>query len=90
MILEAVLNLVSGVLKTLIGWINLPQLPAAAENVIDTTFEYLEAGIGFVSLVVDMNLVKILLPLVVVLVNFDEVWSMIMFVLRKIPFLGIK
>ena len=37
-----------------------------------------------------MNLVKILLPLVVVLVNFDEVWSMIMFVLRKIPFLGIK
>ena len=37
----------------------------------------------------DMSLVKILLPLLIAVINFDKVYKLVMFVLRKIPFLGV-
>lgn len=90
MIVQALLDLISGLLKTLFGWINLPSLPVGVEDIINTTFSYMESGFGMVALFIDFNLVKILLPLVIVIVNFDKAYHLVMFVLRKIPFLGIK
>lgn len=90
MIVEAVLDLISGLIKTLFGWIDLPDLPSAIETIIDQTFTYIESGFGIVAIFVDFNVVKILLPLVVIIVNFDRAYHLVLFVLRKIPFLGIK
>lgn len=90
MILESVFNLFSSAIKLIFGWINLPDLPVQVETVITQLFDYLEMGLGFVFLAFDMNLVKIMLPFVLVVANFDKVYKLVMFVLRKIPFLGIK
>lgn len=90
MILESVFNLFSSAIKLIFGWIDLPDLPAEVETVISQLFDYLEAGMGFVCLAVNMDLVKIMLPFVLVVANFDKVYKLVMFVLRKIPFLGIK
>ena len=37
-----------------------------------------------------MDLVKIMLPFVIVVANFEKVYKIVMYVLRKIPFLGIE
>ncbi len=90
MILESVFNLFSSAIKLIFAWIDLPDLPAQVEAVITQLFDYMEMGIGFLFLFFDMELVKIMLPFVLVVANFDKVYKLVMFVLRKIPFLGIK
>ncbi|MCB7319113.1 hypothetical protein LIZ87_10175 [Lacrimispora sp. 210928-DFI.3.58] len=90
MILESVFNLFSSALKLIFGWINLPQLPAEVETVINQLFQYMESGIGFLYLFFNMSLVKIMLPFVLVVSNFEKVYKLVMYVLRKIPFLGIE
>ena len=90
MIIESVLNLFSSALKLIFGWINLPDLPADVQLVLDQLFEYMDAGIGFVFLFFNMSLVKLMLPFVLVVMNFDKVYKLVMYVLRKIPFLGVK
>lgn len=90
MIIESILNLFSSALKLIFGWINLPDVPPEIADVINQLFGYMRSGIGLVFLFVPMPLVRILLPLVVVVVNFDKVYKLVMFVLRKIPFLGIE
>lgn len=90
MIIESVLNLFSSALKLIFGWINLPQLPPDVQTVLDSLFEYMDAGIGFVFLFFNMSLVKLMLPFVLVVMNFDKVYKLVMYVLRKIPLLGIK
>ena len=90
MILESVFNLFSSAIKLIFAWIDLPDLPAQVETVITQLFDYIEMGLGFVFLCFDMSLVKIMLPFVLVVANFDKVYKLVMFVLRKIPFLGIK
>lgn len=90
LIIESILNLFSSALKLIFGWINLPDVPPEIADVINQLFGYMRSGIGLVFLFVPMPLVRILLPLVVVVVNFDKVYKLVMFVLRKIPFLGIE
>jgi hypothetical protein len=85
-----VFNLFSSALKLIFGWINLPQLPAEVETVINQLFQYMESGIGFLYLFFNMSLVKIMLPFVLVVSNFEKVYKLVMYVLRKIPFLGIE
>lgn len=90
MILEAILTLFSSTLKLIFGWISLPGMPAEIETVITQFFDYLEAGMCFVFLFFNMTLVKIMLPLLIAVVNFEKIYWLIMFVLRKIPMLGIE
>ena len=89
MILEAVFNLVSGLVKIVFGWINLPDLPDSITSVIDELFALISGSVGIIGIFVDLNMVKILLPVLLSVINFDEVWKFTMFILRKIPFLGI-
>lgn len=90
LILEAVFTLFSSALKLIFAWINLPDLPTEVETVINQLFGYMEQGMVFVFLFFDMNLVKIMLPMVIVVANFEKVYKLVMYVLRKIPFLGIQ
>lgn len=89
MILEAVFNLVSGLVKIVFGWINLPDLPDSITSVIDELLALISGSVGIIGIFVDLNMVKILLPVLLIVINFDEVWKFTMFILRKIPFLGI-
>ena len=89
MILEAVFNLVSGLVKIVFGWINLPDLPGSITSVVDELLALISGSVGIIGIFVDLNMVKILLPVLLIVINFDEVWKFTMFILRKIPFLGI-
>lgn len=89
MILESVFNLFSTAIKLIFGWVSLPDLPPDVESIIDHLFGYMESGIGFLFLFVDMDLVKVMLPMVIVVANFERVYQLVMYVLRKIPFLGL-
>ncbi len=90
MILESVFNLFKSAIKLIFAWINIPAAPEEVTTVIDTMITYMHSGIGFLFLFFNMDLVKIMIPFVLIVANFEEVYKLVMFVLRKIPFLGIE
>lgn len=89
MIVESVMDLFKNAIKLIFDWISLPSVPPEVTDIIDQFFTYLRSGMGFVFLWFNMDLIKIMLPLLIAVVNFDKVYRLVMFVLRKIPFLGI-
>ena len=90
MILESILNLISGLIKLVFGWINLPDMPSSVTSVIDELFVYIRGSMGLLGVLVDLNMVKVLLPVLLIVINFEHVWKFTMFIVRKIPFLGIE
>lgn len=89
MILQAVIDLLVGLVKLCFGWINLPPLPVQIQNVLDTVLGYMRDGIGILAWFIDLNYVLVLVPIVIVIINFDKVYRLTMFVLRKLP-IGIE
>lgn len=90
MIIKALLELIFGLLTIVFAPINLPQLPEGIQSVVNQLVDLLVGSVGILGLFLDWNVVKYLVPLVIVIANFDRIWNMIMFILRKIPFIGVE
>lgn len=90
MIIKGLFSLIISLLNILFGWVSFPAMPEAVDTAFQTLLGYMSAGIGFVWLIVPKQLVLVVLPVVLVLSNFDKLYGVIMWILRKIPFLGIQ
>lgn len=90
LIIKGLFELVFILLKIVFAPIDLPDLPDGIQTVLDEFIQVMAGAVGLLGVFVDLNVVKWLIPVVLVVANFDKVWKMIMFILRKIPFLGIE
>lgn len=90
MIIKGLFELVYALLSIVFAPINLPDLPAGIQNVFDDFLDVLISAVDLCSLIIDFDVVKWLIPVVIAVANFDKLWSLIMFILKKIPFLGIE
>lgn len=90
MIIQALLNVVKFLINIIFGWVHLPAVPVQIVSVVDRVFLYVKSGLGILWLFVPYELVKVMIPLVVAVVNFDKFYSFAVWVLKKIPVLGIE
>jgi hypothetical protein len=91
MISEKFISLGIGLLDVIYSMLGvLPDMPAPVVNAVDKMFAIMFDAVGLVGIFVDMSLVKILIPLAIAIINFDKILKLVIFVIRKIPFLSMK
>lgn len=89
MIVKLLFEMVLTLLDLLFSWVNFPDMPSQITTYVDIAFNAIESGLGFVWCIVDKRLVVALLPIVLVVENFDKVYSVVMWIVKRIPFIGI-
>lgn len=92
MLISALLNLIYGVLSVLLVF-NLPQLPDSVVVIVDNIMSYVVVGIKILHVFlgdVCMGLIALLFDLVFLLNGAYMLYSLVMWVLRKIPMLNIR
>lgn len=90
MIIKGLFDLLLVLLNLVFGWVTLPPMPSVVDDAVVSLLTYINAGMGFVWLVVPRDFVLVMGPVVVVLSNFDRLYTVVMWILRKIPFFGIQ
>ena len=90
MIVKGILELFYALITIVFGWINLPNFPDSVLSVIDEFVNILTGAVGLLGVFVDMNVLRILIPVLLIVINFEHLYNLTMYILRKIPFLGIK
>lgn len=90
MILETLLNGFYQLMGLILQGFSIPQLPTWVTTTLDDLKSYLLGGYAILGCFVNLNHLKLFLPVVIVLANLERTWSLIMFILRKIPFVGIE
>lgn len=90
MIIELLLNLVFTVLKFAFGWINLPQFPEQLTTNIDSFLGYIFNNLTILGFFIRPVTLTLLIPTLIIVLNFDHIYKFTMWILRKIPFLGMK
>ena len=90
MIIKGILELFFSLLQIVFSPISLPPLPKDVSNILDEFINWILGGYDLLGVFIDLNMVKLLIPIVIVISNLDRIWSFIMFILRKIPFIGVE
>lgn len=90
MIIKGLFSLILALLNIVFGWVTLPAMPSVVDDSIITLLGYMNSAMGFVWLIVPRDMVIVVLPVVLVLSTFDKLYTTVIWILRKIPFFGIK
>ena len=90
MILENLLNILLSSIEVILSLLSyLPSLPdellSSAYSFIDLIFD----NVGLLGLFIPISTIKVVVPLVLVIVNFDKIYKLTLWVLNKIPKLDI-
>lgn len=90
MILEALLNLIFNLLKIVFGWISLPAFPEGLTNSIESFLNLIFDNVTLLGFFIRPTTIMIVVPILIILLNFEDIYKITMWILRKIPFLGLQ
>lgn len=85
MIIKGLLSLVITLVSFLFSWVSFPAMPVAVTQVVDTLLNAISGAMGFIWLIVPKPLVMAVLPIILIVENFDKLYSVVMWIVRKIP-----
>lgn len=89
MIIQLVMTVVSGLLKLLFAWVNLPNVPDSARTAINTYLGYVFDNLSFISFFVNVSTLKIVALIAIALIVFERLYKILLWILHKIPMLNI-
>lgn len=90
MIFEGFCSLVSVLLQFIFTL--LPDLPSFDVSLLDALTKYVNLifnNLGLLGFFVDINAIKPLVPLVILVINFERIYHFIIWLINKIPFLDL-
>lgn len=90
MIIEGLLNLIKTLLFAAFSWINLPAFPEGLTTSINSFIDLIFDNLTLLGFFIRPATIKLIIPALIILLNFDNIYKLTMWILRKIPFLGIK
>lgn len=91
MLIEGLCGLVKLLLNAILAVLDvLPDFPQAFVEIVDSFFALIFDNLYLISFFVRMDTIKIAIPILIVVINFEYVYKFVMWILGKIPMLSIK
>lgn len=90
MIIEGLIRVLLNVFSILTAPIDIPNMPAGVQTALSTALEYMSAGFGIVGQFTNLGYLLVLFGLILAVDVGVLIYKMVMWVLKKIPFLGIE
>ena len=90
MILENLLDILLSSIEVILSI--LPDIPSLPDELLSSAYSFIDLifdNVGLLGLFIPISTIKVVVPLVLVIVNFDKIYKLTMWVLNKIPKLDI-
>ena len=89
MIITLILNALKGLIFGVFSWINIPGFPDELMNSLYSFLDIIFGNLNLLGFFIRPITLTILIPVLIILLNFEEVYKFIMWILKKIPMLNI-
>ena len=90
MIIKGLFNLVYSLLSVVLAPFSLPALPTGIQTIFDSVLGYLTGSVGLLYQFVRPTTLQVLIPAVIIVLNMEHIWDAILWILKKLPFVGIE
>lgn len=89
MIIQHLMNSIYNIMDFLL-WFEIPKLPPEVFDYVETAFDYIEAGAGVLANYVPLPYFMTLFALLLTIDACIVVYHLVMWIIRKIPMLGME
>lgn len=90
MIIESILNLLKTVITTVFGI--LPSIPTftEAQTSINELFDLIFEFSGLLGVFVKVETIHLCIPIIILIWNFEHVYNLTLWIIKKIPMFGVQ
>jgi len=85
MIIEALLDIIGFLVKTIFAFINIPDMPAEVSEPISQYLNLVFDNLGFLGFFVHINVLKIVAITAIALVTFERLYKITLWIYHKLP-----
>lgn len=89
-ILNFVFELLFFIVQLLFGWINIPSFPDSLKSSVNNFLDLIFNNLTFLGFFIRPTTLKIIIPLLLIMLNFKNIYKLTMWIIKKIPFLNMK
>lgn len=87
MIISLILVSLGGLFNSVFGLLpDIPNVPDSLVSIVDKFFDLIFDNSGLVSFFLPINVVKVALPIAIVIIEFEHIYSLVMWIIKKLPF----
>lgn len=90
MIIEALMQVIFVLFELLTSPISIPPMPEQVHNFLNSALVYIEIGVGLISNYIDISYLTTLLGIIIAVDVGLLLYKLVMWIIRKIPMLGIQ
>lgn len=90
MLIKGLMELIYAIINIITTPFNIPQLPNYMTGVLDTLYGYVTNALNFISYFCSWDYIKTLLMIIVAIDVAIKLWNFALWVIKKIPMLGIE
>lgn len=87
MVIQAIIDLILGVIMGLFSL--LPDLPNVGQEALQSIYEFFDVILSYLMLLgifIRPSTINMIVPLLIIVINFEHIWEFIMFIIHKLPF----
>ncbi len=88
MIIEKILSAFTGMLCGIFKLFKIPNLPEALINSVHSFLDFLFSNSSLLGLFIKIDTLKTCAGILIILINFDKIYSISKWLLSKVPFLN--
>lgn len=93
MMLEAIFGAIGIFLVTCFSWIDIPSLSdysTGLEDALSLIGEMLLSAQSLINMILPWDIVRFGFPVIIFVLSFESIYNLVLWVLKKIPVLGIE
>lgn len=90
MVFNTLMDWIYRVVQLCFSWINIPNFPVELRNSLDTFLNLIFDNLGLLGFFIRPLTIKIAVPILIVVINFELIYKLIMWIVRKLPFVAIR
>lgn len=78
------------IVQLVFGWINIPSFPVELTASIDSFLDLVFDNLSLLGFFIRPTTLKLVIPILLVVINFELIYKLIVWLIRKLPFIGIQ
>ena len=72
------------------SWINIPSFPVELASSIDSFLGLIFNNLSLLGFFIRPVTIRIVVPILLIVINFELIYKLVMWIIRKLPFTNIK
>lgn len=78
------------IIQFVFSWINIPSFPAELTASIDNFLDLIFDNLSLLGFFIRPTTLKVVIPVLLIVINFELIYKLIMWIVRKLPFISVQ